>query len=59
MLLGFRIEKMNLGAAQATFWGYAGLVGLSLAGTFLIYTGVSVARAFSLAGDHELLAYPV
>jgi FtsH-binding integral membrane protein len=40
--------KMSLGAAQATFWGYAGLAGLSLAGIFLIYTGVSVARAFSL-----------
>jgi uncharacterized protein len=46
LLLSFRIEKMSLGAAQAAFWAYAGLVGLSLAGIFLIYTGVSIARTF-------------
>lgn len=45
-VLSFRIEKMSLGAAQASFWGYAGLVGLSLAGIFLMYTGVSIARTF-------------
>jgi FtsH-binding integral membrane protein len=44
--LSFRIEKMNLGAVQAAFWTYAGFVGLSLAGIFLIYTGVSIARTF-------------
>src|SRR5665213_2857710 len=27
--LSFRINSMSLGAAQATFWVYAGLVGLS------------------------------
>ena len=37
---------MSLGAAQATFWGYAALVGLSLAGLFLVYTGASIARVF-------------
>ncbi len=46
LLLSFRIQKMSLGAAQATFWGYAGLVGLSLAGLFLIYTGASIAEVF-------------
>ena len=45
-LLSFRIEKMSLGAAQATFWAYAGLVGLSLSGIFLVYTGTSIARTF-------------
>ncbi|ABQ39804.1 Bax inhibitor-1/YccA family protein [Bradyrhizobium sp. BTAi1] len=45
-LLSFRIEKMGLGAAQTAFWTYAGLVGLSLAGIFLMYTGVSIARTF-------------
>lgn len=44
--LSFRIETMSLGAAQASFWGYASLVGLSLAGIFLMYTGVSIARTF-------------
>ncbi len=46
LLLSVRIQKMSLGAAQATFWGYAALVGLSLAGLFLIYTGTSIARVF-------------
>ena len=46
LLLSFRMEKMSLGAAQGAFWAYAGLVGLSLAGIFLVYTGTSIARAF-------------
>lgn len=45
-LLSFRIEKMSLGAAQASFWAYAGLIGISLAGIFLMYTNVSIARTF-------------
>ena len=44
--LSFRIETISLGAAPASFWGYASLVGLSLAGIFLMYTGVSIARTF-------------
>ena len=46
LLLSFRIEKMSLGAAQTAFWAYAGLVGLSLSGIFLVYTGTSIARTF-------------
>jgi FtsH-binding integral membrane protein len=45
-LLSFRIEKMSLGAAQAAFWAYAGLVGLSLSGLFFVYTGTSIAQTF-------------
>jgi FtsH-binding integral membrane protein len=46
MLLSFRIRTMSLGAAQLSFWAYAGLMGLSLAGIFLVYTGESIARVF-------------
>ena len=46
LLLSFRIQSMSLGAAQATFWAYAALVGLSLAGLFLVYTGASIAQTF-------------
>lgn len=46
LLLSYRIEKMSLGAAQASFWAYAGLVGLSLSGIFLVYTGTSISRTF-------------
>ena len=49
LLLSFRIDRMSVGAAQAAFWGYAALMGLSLAGVFLLYTGVSVARVFFIA----------
>jgi len=45
-LLSFRIEKMSLGAAQAAFWSYAALVGLSLSGIFFAYTETSIARTF-------------
>ena len=47
--LSIRIEKMSLGAVQAGFWVYAGLVGLSLAGVFLVYAGTSIARTFFIA----------
>jgi len=49
LFLSFRIQKMSLGAAQATFWGYAALMGLSLAGIFLIFTGISVTRVFFIS----------
>jgi FtsH-binding integral membrane protein len=49
LFLSFRIHKMSLGAAQATFWGYAALMGLSLAGIFLVFTGISVARVFFIS----------
>ena len=44
--LSFRIQTMSLVTAQATFWIYAALVGLSLAGLFLVYTGASIAQVF-------------
>lgn len=49
LLLGFRVQRMSLGAAQLTFWAYAALLGLSTAGIFLVYTGASIARVFFIA----------
>jgi uncharacterized protein len=49
LLLSFRIQHMSVGAAQASFWGYAALMGLSLAGIFLIYTGTSIAGVFFIS----------
>jgi FtsH-binding integral membrane protein len=46
LFLSFRIQHMSLGAAQATFWVYAGLMGLSLTPILLLYTGASVAQVF-------------
>jgi FtsH-binding integral membrane protein len=41
-----RINKMSIGAAQATFWIYAALVGISLSSLFMVYTGQSLTRIF-------------
>jgi hypothetical protein len=49
LFLSFRIERMSLAAAQAAFWIYAALVGLSLSGILLVYTGTSIARTFFIA----------
>ncbi len=46
VFLSFRITRISLGAARLCFWTYAGLVGLSLSGIFLVYTGESIARVF-------------
>jgi uncharacterized protein len=50
LLLSFRIQRISLPAAQLSFWAYAGLVGLSLSGIFLVYTGESIARVFFITG---------
>ena len=44
--LSFRIENMRPSSAQATFWIYAALVGVSLGSIFLIYTHTSIVRVF-------------
>lgn len=41
-----RISHMRASTAQGLFWLYAGLVGLSLASIFMVYTGVSITRTF-------------
>ncbi|HJU17832.1 MAG TPA: Bax inhibitor-1/YccA family protein [Stellaceae bacterium] len=49
LLLSFGIERLSTGAAQAVFWFYSGLMGLSLAGIFLLFTGASIARVFFIS----------
>jgi FtsH-binding integral membrane protein len=39
-------HKMSPGMAQAVFWGFAVLMGLSLSSIFLRYTGQSISRVF-------------
>jgi len=46
LLLSFRLNRMSLGTAQTVYWVYAGLMGLSLAPIFLVYTGVAIAQTF-------------
>ncbi len=56
-----RIQSMSAGAAQATFWVFAVLMGMSLASIFIVYTGASIARVFfitaSVFGAMSLYGY--
>ena len=45
-VLGFGINRISAGTAQALFWLYAALVGVQFSSLFLVYTGVSIAQAF-------------
>lgn len=49
LVLGLGIQKMSVKNAQMAFWGYAALMGLSLASIFLVYTGASIARVFFIS----------
>lgn len=44
--LSFRIQNLSVSTANAVFWGYAALVGLSLSSIFLVFTGQSIVRTF-------------
>jgi FtsH-binding integral membrane protein len=46
LVLSFGIHRLSLFAAQAIFWVFAGVMGLSLATIFVVYTGESIARVF-------------
>ena len=59
--LSAKINTMSTTAAQATFWVFAVLMGMSLASIFVIYTGTSIARVFfitaGLFGTMSLYGY--
>ena len=47
--LSFRIQNLQAGTARLLFFVYAGLVGLSLATIFMVYTHTSVTRVFFIS----------
>ncbi|MBM3633494.1 MAG: Bax inhibitor-1/YccA family protein [Alphaproteobacteria bacterium] len=59
--LSFRINTLKYATAQALFWTYSAMVGVSLASIFLMYTGTSIARIFfitsSMFGAISLYGY--
>lgn len=59
--LSVRINKLTLAAAQAWFWIYSFLMGVSMASIFMMYTGASIARCFfitaSVFGGMSLFGY--
>lgn len=44
--LSYKIQSISAARAQTLFWIYSGVMGLSLASIFMVYTGVSVAKVF-------------
>ena len=46
MVLSFGINRLSTGTAQALFWAFATVMGLSMASIFLVYTGTSIAQTF-------------
>jgi FtsH-binding integral membrane protein len=46
LALSFGIQRMSAGTAAVLFWIYAAVMGLSLGGIFLVFTGNSIARVF-------------
>lgn len=45
-LFAARINQMSTSTAQAVFWAFSALMGLSLSSIFVIYTGTSITRIF-------------
>jgi len=48
---GAKINKISASSAQNYLWIFAGLMGLSLAPLFMIYTGASIAKCFFITGS--------
>ncbi len=48
-IMSFGINRLEPGTALTLFFVYAGLLGLSLASIFLIYTGTSITRVFFIS----------
>ena len=46
LVLSFGINKLSVGAAQAVFWAFSAVMGLSLSSIFLVYTDASIAKVF-------------
>ena len=49
MIFSFKMQTMSAGSAQALFWAFCAVMGLSLASVFLVFTSTSIARTFFIA----------
>lgn len=46
LFASFRFERLSMSALQGLFWGFAALMGVSLASALLVFTGASIVQAF-------------
>lgn len=49
MFFSFRIERMSTASARTAFFAFAGVMGVSMASIFLVFTGQSIATTFFIA----------
>lgn len=49
--LSFKIHSLSFSAARTIFFAYSALIGVSIAGIFLVYTGTSIARTFFITAS--------
>ena len=58
LVMSFGITRMTASTAQMLFWLFAGVMGLSLASIFLVFTGASIARVFFItAGTFAAMSF--
>ncbi|VBB69250.1 FIG005935: membrane protein [invertebrate metagenome] len=48
-VLSWRFNRLSISTLQVLFWVFCGVMGLSMASIFLVFTGASVARVFFIA----------
>jgi uncharacterized protein len=46
VVLSFGVQRMAAATAQILFWLFAAVMGLSMSGIFMVFTGTSIARVF-------------
>ena len=49
--MSFKVDSMSAAKAQTLFWAFAGVMGLSIAWIFQVFTGQSVARVFFITAS--------
>ena len=58
LVMSFGINRMSASTAQMLFWLFSGVMGLSLASIFLVFTGASIARVFFItAGTFAAMSF--
>lgn len=51
MFFSFRFDRISLQGAYACLWGFAAVMGVSMASIFLVFTGASIASTFFIAAS--------
>lgn len=51
LFFSFRFDRMSLQGAYSCLWGFAAVMGVSMASIFLVFTGASIATTFFIAAS--------